>query len=134
LQQQNKKATEFFFLKKYRLRRFQTAGKSKQNLNELATVQNRRKKAETIPGGFKRTLTMLRRFVRQFKKPSLYGAADARIYNHSSTVAIGYCDSSKPPQNPYKTVANGQIFCVCYIHFVKKKIVLLKLGLMQFFF
>jgi hypothetical protein len=53
------------------LRRFQTAGKSKQNLNELATVQNRRKKAETIPGGFKRTLTMLRRFVRQFKKPSL---------------------------------------------------------------
>jgi hypothetical protein len=31
---------------------------------------------------------------------------DARIYNLSPTVAIGCCDSSEPPQNLYKTVAN----------------------------
>jgi hypothetical protein len=46
--------------------------------------------------------------------------ADARIYDHSPTVATGYCDSSKPPQNPYKTVANCQIFCSDYL--TKKKI------------
>jgi hypothetical protein len=49
--------------------------------------------------------------VRQFIKPSLYGAPDARIRDLSPTVARGCCGSSKPPQKPFKTVANYQISC-----------------------
>jgi hypothetical protein len=94
LQQQKKCHSNFFFKKNRDCGGFKLLVKQNKNLRLFRMDAN---EAAAVCAAVQKTVA---------KYP-----ADARIYDHSSTVATGYCDSSKPPQNPYKTVANCKFFC-----------------------